>query len=337
MSVRQSPHSTPTASAATVMDITEQAQSVDSALAEGQSFAVASPENPLKRTVLVSVKATLNDLCLQKQRGTWAPSAEALRSIFQQKKFTSLEGAAEPQGDLKSVVMHSMKVMHVSSTFPVSLGARISGVDDCTYSSTGESFSTILLPESESIRERELQADDVSLAYEFSRKFPGYTAENLSEKGVHEVSQRRFVLVAADHPLVSAIQENADKLQMGEISMMPEGLVKISSSLYESILPLVRTQVESQIKVRDLSRAMVSVQPAEFASWSDARSELIIEAKRPIKAQLAAELAAAADESEASSIRAKFEQEEKKLEHQIDHKPLEVHLELGLSYNFLSR
>ena len=39
----------------------------------------------------------------------------------------------------------------------------------------------------------------------------------------------------------------ADKLQMGEISMMPEGLVKISSQLYESILPLVKTQVESQV------------------------------------------------------------------------------------------
>ena len=64
----------------------------------------------------------------------------------------------------------------------------------------------------------------------------------------------------------SAISENADKLQMGgehfaqhlhnfayhlsrlcnvplvfpEISMMPEGLVKISQSLYESILPLVK-------------------------------------------------------------------------------------------------
>jgi len=72
--------------------------------------------------------------------------------------------------------------------------------------------------------------------------------------------------VAADHPIVSAISENADKLQMGgehfaqhihkfayqfsrvcnvplvftEISMMPEGLVKISQSLYESILPLVK-------------------------------------------------------------------------------------------------
>ena len=56
-------------------------------------------------------------------------------------------------------------------------------------------------------------------AYEFAKKFPGYTAENLSEKGIHEVSQRRFVLVSADHPIVSAISENADRLQMGEITM----------------------------------------------------------------------------------------------------------------------
>ena len=39
-----------------------------------------------------------------------------------------------------------------------------------------------------------------------SKKFPGYTSENLSEKGVHEVSQRRFVLVSADHPIVSAVR-----------------------------------------------------------------------------------------------------------------------------------
>jgi len=59
----------------------------------------------------------------------------------------------------------------------------------------------------------------VSLAYEFSRKFPGYTAENLCEEGIHEVAQKRFVLVAADHPIISAISENADKLQMGEIAV----------------------------------------------------------------------------------------------------------------------
>ena len=30
---------------------------------------------------------------------------------------------------------------------------------------------------------------------------------------IHEVAARRFCLVAADHPLVSAISENAERLQ----------------------------------------------------------------------------------------------------------------------------
>lgn len=267
MSVRQNSSKIASNTADAVMDnLVQETQGVDATLGEGAGYAVSSPDHPLKRNIVVSIKASLNDLCLQKQRGTWAPSAEALRAIFQQKKFTTLEGAAEPQGDLKSVVMHSLKVTHARSSFPVckrhklqpiatflgrfafqlmfvvcfaALGTRISGVDDYTYSSTGEAFSAIMLPGSESTRDRELQADDVSLgtwtscpndavsflprcahhaslllaAYEFARKFPGYTADNLSDKGVHEVSARRFVLVAADHPIVSAIYENAEKLQ----------------------------------------------------------------------------------------------------------------------------
>ena len=59
-----------------------------------------------------------------------------------------------------------MKVTHVKSTFPVALGARISAVDDCTFSSTGEAFSTIVLPHCETSRIQDLQSDDVSLAYE---------------------------------------------------------------------------------------------------------------------------------------------------------------------------
>ena len=106
------------ASEAMAVAISE-AQPTDAALQEGAAYATANPENPLHRTVVVSVRSSLNDLCLQKAKGTWAPSAEALRAIFQQKKFTSLDGAAEPQGDLKSVVLHSLRVSHVRSTFPV--------------------------------------------------------------------------------------------------------------------------------------------------------------------------------------------------------------------------
>lgn len=94
---------------------------------------------------------------------------------------------------------------------------------------------------------------------------------------------------------------------------------------------LVKTQVESQIKVRDLSRAQVSIQPAEFSTWSDARAELMTEAKRPLKAQLDQELSAAASEAEINQIRAAFQSREKAIEHEIDHKQLEMHMSLGMS------
>jgi hypothetical protein len=318
------------------MRLDEVAASVDSPLGEGNSFSTTSADHPLTRNVVVSIRATLNDLCLSRSKATWQPSPEALRSIFQQRKFLDLNGSSEMCGDLKSVVLHDMKIKHVKSSFPLSVGARITGVDDSTFALSGDSFSTIVLPHSESSNEKVLQSDDVSLAYEFARKFPGYTAANLSEKGVHEVSQRRFVLVAADHPIVSAITENSDKLQMGEISVMPEGLVKISQSLYESILPAVRNQVETQIKVRDLSKASVSIAPADHSSWSDARSELMVASKRTLKAQLTSELAGVTEDAERAPIEAVFAQKEANLEHRIDNELMSIDLELAISYNFLS-
>ncbi len=140
----------------------------ENTLAEGNNFAVAQSDNPLQRNIVVSIRATLNDLCLQKQRGTWAPSQEALRSIctLQIELFpsvssltpppprspaaalasnefrppararraltpplpcsTSLEGAAESMGDLKSIVLHNMETTHVKSTFPMSACKRFS-------------------------------------------------------------------------------------------------------------------------------------------------------------------------------------------------------------------
>ena len=215
-------------------------------LAAANDFNTSNPEHPLKRTVVISIRASLADLCLRKQKATWTPpSAEATRAILQQKKFVDLSGTSEAQGDLKSVVLHNMTMASQKSTFPIALGVRITGVDDATFSQTGEAFSTITMPHADTHIARSLQADDTSLAYEFvrdpasftarrprreltravpsasrqARNFPGYTADNLSEKGIHEVTARRFCLVAADHPLVSAISENAEKLQMGEISM----------------------------------------------------------------------------------------------------------------------
>ena len=89
--------------------------------------------------------------------------------------------------------------------------------------------------------------------------------------------------------------------------------------------------------VRDFSKASVSIHPAEHASWSDARADLITEAKRPMKAKASAEIAAAPDEASQEALRVKYDRMERDIEHSIDHQPMEIHLALGVEYNFLSK
>lgn len=144
------------------------AQDADGAHNEAADFNTATAENPLSRTVSVSFRASMNDLCLRKQRSTWAPTTEALQSIFRQKRFTNLQGASELSGDLKSVVLHQISLESVSSTFPVSVGTQVTAVDNSTFSITGASFANIVAPNASSNTAVTLQKDDVSLAYEAS-------------------------------------------------------------------------------------------------------------------------------------------------------------------------
>lgn len=82
MSVRSEsvPVSNPTADMQAAI---QEAQPADANLGEGNSFSVATPENPLTRQIAVSIRSSLNELCLQKGKGNWSPSPEALKSIFQ--------------------------------------------------------------------------------------------------------------------------------------------------------------------------------------------------------------------------------------------------------------
>ena len=65
----------------------------------------------------------------------------------------------------------------------------------------------------------------------------------------------------------------------------------------------------------------------------------MVEAKRPLKAQQVAEVAGAAGNEAAGrrDPRRVRDQREKALENEIDHRPLEMHLEMEVQYNFLSK
>ncbi|MDA9603638.1 hypothetical protein N9S30_00625 [bacterium] len=48
---------------------------------------------------------------------------------------------------------------------------------------------------------------------------------------------------------------------------------------------MVKAQVESQIKVRDLSAAKLTIAPAGHSSWSEARTDLVSERKTKLRAE----------------------------------------------------
>ena len=71
----------------------------DQALHQANDFNTTSPEHPLKRTVVINIRASLSDLCLKQNRATWAPpSADATKAIFQQAHWCLRLGpVANPQ------------------------------------------------------------------------------------------------------------------------------------------------------------------------------------------------------------------------------------------------
>lgn len=303
------------------------------ALSEGNGYTTAVMQKPLTRKVVASVRASLAELCNARAKATWAPSQEALGLIFKQTKFVDLSGKQTARGDLKSCVLHSVSANSVKSTFPISLGVDITGVDPNTYSASGNAFSTIVLPKTESVATKVLQEDDPKVAYDFMNRYPGYNAHNLETNGVHAVPQRNFVLISSDHPIMTAIDDNKQQLQTGDLNEMPEGLVKMSTSLYDAVMPVVRQQVESQVRVRDYSRASVSISPSDYSSWNAAMEQLTKEAVKPLKEERRRALACKGADVE--KVNADFDAEEQKVTSEVQHKPREFHIELEHRFNFM--
>lgn len=79
----EAPVSISEAVAAEISTVTEA-----NALSEAATVSLTSPENPLERRLAISIRSSINELCLNSAKGTWSPSPEALKSIFQRLVIT---------------------------------------------------------------------------------------------------------------------------------------------------------------------------------------------------------------------------------------------------------
>ena len=81
----------------------------------------------------------------------------------------------------------------------------------------------------------------------------------------------------------------------------------------------------------------MTISPADYNSWHDARTELMAEAKAGLKARVEAELACTTDMDDIQKMRDGFAAEERLIEHDIDHTVHTFSTALDITYNFLSK
>ena len=86
------------------------------ALAEANSFNTTNPEHPLHRTMVVQIRASLNDLCLKKTAASWTPSAEATKAILQQVH----ERAPHPNPSFNTLLLTRIPSCTVSASLSTS-------------------------------------------------------------------------------------------------------------------------------------------------------------------------------------------------------------------------
>lgn len=293
------------------------------------------PNRPLHRKLAVQIRKTMAELINNPSARTWQPPVKTLGGIFKQTQFVDLNGTTRAVGDLRSTVLHSISTTALKSSFPIQLGVKIAGVDSNTYSSIGNPYSLIAPPESMSNIPVELQKNDVSVAYSFAKQYPGYTARNLRTLNVTPVSNRSMVLVDKGHPIVTAIKENSESLQAANITESPEQLVKISQTLFDTLIPPVELQVKNQINVTNLEEMGITISPADYPTWAAAGEALTKEAVAPIKLKQKRALQLAGnDQVKIEAIKKEFEAMIDDAQASIATTPYEFVVHINVDYNF---
>jgi hypothetical protein len=193
---------------------------------ESVKFNLQQPNDPLTRTLNVNIKGNLSDLTGNPSLSVWQPTVEALNTIFQQSKYHNLKGDMAKKGDLKSVILHSISVKAVQSDFPFAVGAKITGVDETTFTRTGKSFSTVFMPKESSHAHRVLQKDNVEVAYDFASRYPVRFAFKISNSDANPTS--KFFVI----PIYALFDGDVIryKTPFSQFSLSSESMIDMSST-----------------------------------------------------------------------------------------------------------
>jgi len=180
---------------------------------------------------------------------------------------------------LRTALVHELKVVQDRSTFPVPLGVSISCVPANEITNVGDRFAYTVLPGMvSSVPQTIYQCDTGSEEGQQWRKdYPKWTAANLDTEGVLHVDNNAWVFVHETHPVIALLRHNVSLIgcRIDEQPKIDNEWFKVSRQVLSACCQTLRTKVLSKVTSHDLNLFQVQIKRLNAEGWDDMNDDVV--------------------------------------------------------------
>lgn len=189
------------------------------------------------------------------------------------------------QNQLRTAIIHEVKILQDRSTFPVGLGVHINCVPQHEMNDLGERFAYTVLPTGQSNAPQVIYQCDVGYedGVEWRKHFARWTAANLETEGVLNVENNPWVFVHQEHPVISLLRHNSGLIgcQIDEQPKIDEQYFKVTRQVLAACCATLRANVLNKVTSNDLTLFQVQIKRLNAENWDEMNHDLEVAGGKP--------------------------------------------------------
>jgi hypothetical protein len=225
----------------------------------------------LTRTLYVNVTGSLANLSMAgPSGGSWRLVDGKQIGVF---GLGSEVDSQVATNQLRTALIHELKILQDRSTFPVPLGVTINCVPAHEMTDVGERYAYTVLPGTQnSVAQTIYQCDTGSEeGLQWRKDYPKWTAANLETEGVLHVDNNPWVFVHETHPVVALLRHNAGLIgcKIDEQPKIDQEWYKVTRQVLSACCQTLRTKVLSKVTSHDLNLFQVQIKRLNAETWDD--------------------------------------------------------------------
>ena len=187
---------------------------------------------------------------------------------------------------LRTALIHEVKLLQDRSTFPVGLGVHINCVPLHEMTDLGERFAYTVLPLTNTTTGQLIYQCDVGSeeGLQWRKDFPRWTAANLETEGVLNVENNPWVFVHQDHPVISLLRHNAGLIgcQIDDQPKIDGQWYKVTRQVLAACCSTLRSNVLNKVTSNDLNLFQIQIKRLNAESWDEMNTDIEAALSNPV-------------------------------------------------------